>query len=289
MPDSFTSNFALTKPEVGASRDTWGGKLNVDLDTIDQILAALMPIGSMVDFAGANAPAGWLLCDGSWQPIASYPRLFAIIGTRYGGDGVTYFAMPDSRGRGLVGVGSTTDANGWGFSYALAQRGGVIAFGISQANLPNYQLYCDTSGAHIHTGWTSGDGDHSHTGYTDAQGWHDHAYDRGAYPAGAAAGSYTINTGLNGARTSTDGLHQHNVQTYGGGTHTHAIQTYDGQGAHTHGVWLGGGGQPITMVSPYLAATKIIFAGPPGFTAAVGAGRDSRTIVSSPWRGGMLH
>lgn len=57
-----------------------------------------MPTGTMVDFAGATAPDGWLLCDGSQLATASYGNLFAVIGYTYGGSGAN-FLLPDFRGR----------------------------------------------------------------------------------------------------------------------------------------------------------------------------------------------
>ena len=47
----------------------------------------------------SRAPQGWLLCDGSLQPIDVYQTLYTLISTTYGGDGVSNFAVPDLRGR----------------------------------------------------------------------------------------------------------------------------------------------------------------------------------------------
>ena len=60
-------------------------------------------LGEVIAFAGASAPAGWAFCDGSLLPVTDYPALFALIGTTYGGDGQTDFALPDLRGRMLTG------------------------------------------------------------------------------------------------------------------------------------------------------------------------------------------
>lgn len=57
-----------------------------------------MPTGSMTMFAGASAPTGWLLCDGSPVSRTTYASLFAIIATTFGeGDGSTTFNLPDMR------------------------------------------------------------------------------------------------------------------------------------------------------------------------------------------------
>ncbi len=56
-------------------------------------------IGEVRIFAGNFAPLGWMLCDGQLLAIAQYDALFALIGTTYGGDGQTTFALPDLRGR----------------------------------------------------------------------------------------------------------------------------------------------------------------------------------------------
>jgi microcystin-dependent protein len=56
-------------------------------------------VGEIRMFAGNFAPVGWALCDGSFMTIAENTALFSILGTTYGGDGKTNFALPDLRGR----------------------------------------------------------------------------------------------------------------------------------------------------------------------------------------------
>jgi microcystin-dependent protein len=64
-----------------------------------------VPAGAVMPFAGATAPAGWLLCAGQVVSRSQFGELFATIGTTYGaGDGLTTFALPDLRGRVVAGV-----------------------------------------------------------------------------------------------------------------------------------------------------------------------------------------
>jgi microcystin-dependent protein len=74
--------------------------------TVPQAQAGDQPfIGEVQWFAGNFAPRGWALCDGQLLPISSNTALFSILGTTYGGDGRTTFALPDVRGRVLIGTG----------------------------------------------------------------------------------------------------------------------------------------------------------------------------------------
>lgn len=63
-------------------------------------------IGEIRMFAGNFAPAGWMFCDGQLLPISENDALFALIGTTYGGDGQTTFALPDLRGRTPLHAGT---------------------------------------------------------------------------------------------------------------------------------------------------------------------------------------
>ncbi len=63
-------------------------------------------IGAIVMFGGNFAPRGWATCDGQLLPISSNSALFSILGTTYGGDGRTTFALPDLRGRVSMHPGS---------------------------------------------------------------------------------------------------------------------------------------------------------------------------------------
>src|ERR1041384_3842882 len=66
-------------------------------------------------FAGNFAPAGWMFCEGQLLPISEYETLFNVIGTTYGGDGQSTFALPDLRGRIPIHQGN---------GFILAETGG---------------------------------------------------------------------------------------------------------------------------------------------------------------------
>ncbi|WP_120499142.1 phage tail protein [Roseovarius sp. EL26] len=65
-------------------------------------------IAQVMLFAGGYAPQGWAFCDGQVLPISGNESLFSLLGTTYGGDGRTTFALPDLRGRVPVHAGQGT-------------------------------------------------------------------------------------------------------------------------------------------------------------------------------------
>ncbi|MCA9706732.1 MAG: phage tail protein [Myxococcales bacterium] len=89
-------------------------------------------IGQIIMFAGNFAPRGWALCNGQLLAIASNSALFSVIGTAYGGDGQTTFALPDLRGRLAMGSGA-----GAGLSpRPLGQKGGEEQVTLTTAQIP---------------------------------------------------------------------------------------------------------------------------------------------------------
>lgn len=62
-------------------------------------------IGEIRFFGGNFAPRGWAFCDGQMLAISQYQALFSLLGTTYGGDGRTTFALPDARGRAMIHEG----------------------------------------------------------------------------------------------------------------------------------------------------------------------------------------
>lgn len=91
-------------------------------------------VGQIIMFAGNFAPQGWALCEGQLLSIADNMALFNLIGTTYGGDGQSTFALPDLRGHVPVSQG-----RGPGLSnYALGEWAGVEAVTLSQYQLPSH-------------------------------------------------------------------------------------------------------------------------------------------------------
>jgi microcystin-dependent protein len=73
------------------------------------------------------APQGWALCNGQFLPINQNQALFSLLGTTFGGDGRVTFALPDTRGRTPIHVGS---------GHTLGERGGEASHTLSIAEMP---------------------------------------------------------------------------------------------------------------------------------------------------------
>lgn len=84
-------------------------------------------VGEIRIFAGNFAPAGWMFCEGQLLPIADNETLFNLIGTTYGGDGQSTFALPDLRGRLPLHQGN---------GFILAESGGTETVTLSVAQVP---------------------------------------------------------------------------------------------------------------------------------------------------------
>jgi microcystin-dependent protein len=93
-----------------------------------------MYIGQIVLFGGNFAPKGWMFCAGQILPIAQNSALFAILGTTYGGNGTSTFALPDLRSRVPVGVGQGTGLS----PYTLGQAAGAENVVLTVNEIPSH-------------------------------------------------------------------------------------------------------------------------------------------------------
>lgn len=92
-------------------------------------------VGEITMFGGNFAPLGWVMCDGQLLSTKNYPNLFHVIGTTYGGDGRTTFAVPDLCGRIPVGAGRNPET---GTDFNLAQAGGTETVALTVQQLPSH-------------------------------------------------------------------------------------------------------------------------------------------------------
>jgi microcystin-dependent protein len=97
-----------------------------------------VPAGVISQFAGATAPSGYLLCNGTAVSRTTYSSLFANIGTAYGaGNGTTTFNLPNFQGRVPVGVGTAPSGNGVA-AKALAATGGDETVVLTIPQMPSH-------------------------------------------------------------------------------------------------------------------------------------------------------
>jgi microcystin-dependent protein len=86
-------------------------------------------VGEIRMFGGNFAPAGWMFCEGQLLPISENETLFQLIGTTYGGDGESTFALPDLRGRIPLHQGN---------GFILAETGGAEEITLTTSQIPSH-------------------------------------------------------------------------------------------------------------------------------------------------------
>jgi microcystin-dependent protein len=133
-------------------------------------------------------PSGWLSCDGQSLAIATYSDLFSVIGTLYGGDGVTSFSVPDLRGRVPIGPGQGPGLT----SRNLGASGGIEAETLALAEMPSHAHGFRASSAN---------------GITDRPGGSVFARDPAAMPEFGAVADVSLGSG---AVASAGGGQPHN-------------------------------------------------------------------------------
>lgn len=190
-------------------------------------IAAHLPAGCMMPYAGSTAPANWLLCYGQAVSRTTYSTLFGVIGTTFGvGDGSSTFTLPDMRGRGFIG---------------LDNLGGSAASRVAAATSLG-----DTGGAETHT--------HTGPSHTHTTGDVTLTAAQSGCPAHNHPGNVSNTAGsLNGVNAGISGIN--GAYVTGNNSAANASQ------AHNHGITGAGGTGNTSTVSnltPYMAGGWII-------------------------------
>jgi len=100
-------------------------------------------LGQIMSFAGNFAPVYWMQCTGQLMSISQNTALFSLLGTQFGGNGQTTFALPDLRGRRIIGQGQGPGLQ----MYDIGEASGTETKTLLTSNLPPHNhiisLQCD--------------------------------------------------------------------------------------------------------------------------------------------------
>ena len=156
-------------------------------------------IGTVMIFGGNFAPRNWEFCNGQLLPISSNAALFSILGTTYGGDGVTTFALPDLKGRVAKHAG-----NGAGLQpVTLGEKAGREQVYLTTGQLPSHSHDGSTLTAKLACNEEDGDSEEP-SGRNIGIASSGTPYNSSANDATFGGGSVSGNTGLQGGNLPFD-------------------------------------------------------------------------------------
>ncbi len=192
------------------------------------------PPGTIIDFAGISAPAGYLVCDGSAVSRDTHAALFAAIGTAWGtGDGSATFNIPNLQGRFRWGA----DGN-----HSVGNVGGEEEVALNTSHMPVHShsdgtLTTTSVGSHSHGAGSltaANNGEHYHPNYRFA----------GVNGGGTGWAGDARDPPITNLNTGSAGAHSHSItgSTASGGSHSHGVTGSTGSR---------GGGRPHDNIPPY--------------------------------------
>ena len=161
------------------------------------------------------APLGWHYCDGSLLSISQNSALFSLLGTTYGGDGITTFGLPDLRGRVPVGAGAAAPGRS---AYTLGQVGGTESVTLTIAQMPahNHPLSITISASNAQaTTITPAAGTNTLAAPYDATAFNGvNGYVAGAPNTPLNVGTLPTTTGITGSGLPTPNLQPYQAISY---------------------------------------------------------------------------
>ncbi len=136
-----------------ANADVNVGTHAANVATVQSLISSSggLPVGAMIDFGGTSAPTGWLMCDGTEALQATYPALFAVVGSTFGTATAGYFRLPNLLGRATIGQGTGTGGGTSGTGTVTGGSGLTARAVGAWAGEETHALSIAELAAHTHT------------------------------------------------------------------------------------------------------------------------------------------